>query len=200
VAGFSDVPAAKRAMRRRLLDTRGTLPAAEVEAHAEGVAAQARALPELAAAETVAAYYSVGGEPGTRPLLAELLESGRRVLLPVVTADLDLDWAELDSLDDLATARMGLREPTGTRLGTDAIGSVDLVLCPGLAVDGTGVRLGRGAGCYDRALRRAGDTALRCVLVYDHELVESVPGDRHDERVHVAVTPTRALRLGDGPS
>jgi 5-formyltetrahydrofolate cyclo-ligase len=193
---FEDVAAAKQTMRRRILDARKTLEPDLVDAHAEGLAAQALALPELAAAETVAAYYAIDAEPGTAPLLEGLLDSGRRLLLPVVTEDLDLDWSELTDLGDVEAARMGLREPIGDRLGATAIAAADVVLCPGLAVDTTGARLGRGAGYYDRALARVGAETLRCILVYDHEVVESVPSDRTDERVTVAITPTRTLRLG----
>jgi 5-formyltetrahydrofolate cyclo-ligase len=193
--GFEDVAAAKRTMRRRFLDARRGLDPDQVEAAATGLAEQAMALPELADAGTVAAYYSIDAEPGSLPLLAALLDSGRRVLLPVVTEDLDLDWAELPGLDEVTTTGRGLREPAGRRLGTEAIGDADVVFCPGLAVDVTGARLGRGAGCYDRALRRADGAAWRCIVVYDHEIVEAVPVTSHDERVDAAITPTRTLRI-----
>ena len=193
---FEDVAAAKQTMRRRMLDARKALQPEQVDAHAAALAEQALALPELAAAQTVAVYYSIDHEPGTHPLIDTLLDSDRRLLLPVVQPDLRLDWAVLTDLDDLAPARMGLREPTGERLGADAVAVADVVVCPGLAVDAAGVRLGRGAGCYDRALAYVRSDTLRCILVYDHEVVESVPSDRDDEPVQVAVTPTRTLRLG----
>ena len=50
-------------------------------------------------------------------------------------------------------ARLGLLEPDGERLGVDAIATADVVLVPGLAVAADGMRLGRGGGSYDRALR-----------------------------------------------
>jgi 5-formyltetrahydrofolate cyclo-ligase len=194
---FQDVAAAKRTMRERILGAREALDADQLEAYAIGITEQALGLPELQAAETVAAYYSIDSEPGTRQLVQELLDSGRRVLMPVVLDDLDLDWAEIWAPGDLETAgRLGLREPTGPRLGTEAIADVDLVICPGLSVDGTGARLGRGAGCYDRALARTDGDTPRCIVVYDHEVVESVPKTRQDEKVQLAVTPTRTLRLG----
>ena len=194
---FEDVAAAKRTMRERILGAREALDADQLEAYTTGITEQALGLPELEAAETVAAYYSIDAEPGTRPLVQELLDSGRRVLMPIVLDDLDLDWAEIIAPGDLETAgRLGLQEPTGPRLGTDAIAEADLVICPGLAVDGAGARLGRGAGCYDRALARIDGDTPRCIVVYDHEVVESVPTTRQDEKVHLAVTSTRTLRLG----
>jgi 5-formyltetrahydrofolate cyclo-ligase len=54
------------------------------------------ALPELGsltARSTVACYVARGHEPQTALLLSRLRDRGVRVLLPVVLADLDLDWA-----------------------------------------------------------------------------------------------------------
>ncbi|MDQ4007445.1 MAG: 5-formyltetrahydrofolate cyclo-ligase, partial [Actinomycetota bacterium] len=68
---------------------------------------------------------------------------------------------------------------------------------PGLAVDRTGLRLGRGGGSYDRALARLGADVWTCVLLYDDEVVaEDLPGDPHDRRVAAAATPGGLLRFG----
>lgn len=198
---FEDVAAAKRAMRERILEGRGGLTKDELQTYAAGITEQALALPQIDTAQTVAAYYSIGSEPGTRAIVRSLLDSGRRVLLPIVLEDFDLDWAELTDPSGLETAgRLGLQEPTGTRLGPNAIADADLLLCPGLAVDVTGARLGRGAGCYDRALARVDADTPRCIVVYDHEVVESVPTTRRDQQVNLAVTPTRTIPLGRRPS
>jgi len=198
---FEDVAAAKQAMRERILEGRAGMTKDELKSHAAGITEQALALPQIEAAETVAAYYSIGSEPGTRAFVRALLDSGRRVLLPIVLDDFDLDWAELTDPSDLETAgRLGLQEPTGSRLGPDAIADADLVICPGLAVDVTGARLGRGAGCYDRALARVDADTTRCIVVYDQEVVESVPTTERDQQVSLAVTPTRTLPVGRRPS
>lgn len=78
-----------------------------------------------------------------------------------------------------------------------AVASADVVLVPAVAVDRTGVRLGRGGGSYDRALARVGPAILTAALLYDGELVDSVPAEPHDQRVRAVVTPARGLvRLG----
>ncbi len=53
--------------------------------------------------------------------------------------------------------------------------TADVVLTPGLAVDRTGMRMGRGGGCYDRALGRVPVGTFTCTLLYDEEVVEEVP-------------------------
>ncbi|MET8623578.1 5-formyltetrahydrofolate cyclo-ligase [Kitasatospora sp. NPDC004669] len=187
----------KTDLRTRLLTRRRALSA---EGRAEAADALAGHAWELAAAgATVAAYVSVGAEPGTRPLLDALREDGVRVLLPVLLPDNDLDWAEYAGPEALAPAGRGLLEPVGPRLGPEAVTAASLVLLPGLAVDRGGLRLGRGGGSYDRVLarlERAGAQPVLAVLLYEHELLERVPAESHDRPVDLAVTPSGVRIFG----
>ena len=189
---------AKRALRDQLLTLRTRIPAVELGEAAAAITHHLLALPEVRRAATVAAYLSIGSEPGTELLLGALRDAGKRVLLPVVLPDLDLDWAEHDGV--LAPARRGLLEPTGPRLGVDAIGTADAVLVPGLAVSADGVRMGRGGGCYDRALARVPEGTFTCVLLHDGEVRDDVPVEPHDRRVLAAVTPRGVTRLPAPPA
>ncbi|MGP3967417.1 5-formyltetrahydrofolate cyclo-ligase [Streptomyces sp. 6N223] len=198
----------KREVRRDLLAVRAAMAGDEVAQAARAIERRALELPELASLEagaTVAAYVSVGREPGTAGLLAALRARGVRVLLPVLMADLDLDWAvfegagRLRETDYAGGAR--LLEPRGPRLGRQAVCEADAVLLPGVAVDRRGVRLGRGGGSFDRALARlaaaGGDRAL-VALVYGHEVVDELPSEPHDRPVGVAVTPEGVHRFSPG--
>jgi len=80
----------------------------------------------------------------------------------------------------------------------DAVGTPDVVLTPGLAVDRTGMRLGRGGGSYDRALGRVPVGTFVCTLLFDGELLDIVPSDPHDRPVTAVVTPSGITRLGRG--
>ncbi|MFD5495182.1 5-formyltetrahydrofolate cyclo-ligase, partial [Streptomyces sp. NPDC127091] len=181
----------KRAWRREILLARNRLTADDVRDAATALADRALGLPELAHARTVAAYVSVGSEPGTLALLDALRAGGTRVLLPALLPDNDLDWGAYTGQDSLTRVRhggrMALLEPAGERLGPDAVTGADAVLLPGLAVDSRGMRLGRGGGSYDRVLarlERAGAHPALVVLLYDTEVVERVPEEPHDRPVH----------------
>ena len=153
------------------------------------------AAPEVRRAATVTAYVSVGDEPGTGALLDALTLAGKRVLLPLVQRDLDLDWAAYDGPGALHTARMGLLEPDGPPLGRDAIAQADAVLVPGLAVGRDGMRLGRGGGCYDRALARVTPGTFVCALLNSEEVLGSVPSEDHDRRVDAVATELGLTRF-----
>ncbi|WP_328904363.1 MULTISPECIES: 5-formyltetrahydrofolate cyclo-ligase [unclassified Streptomyces] len=189
---------AKAVLRRELLAARRLLTDQDAERAASVLARHALGLPELAGARTVAAYVSVGREPGTRALLDALRARGVRVLLPVLLADNDLDWAAYEGAEGLAKAGRGLLEPTGERLGPDAVLEADAVLLPGLAVDARGMRLGRGGGSYDRVLARltaAGARPALIVLLYANEVTARVPAEPHDFPVNAVVTPEGPRRF-----
>lgn len=197
---------AKRMLRRELLAVRNGLTADDVRKTTDALAVRALGLPELARARTVAAYVSVGNEPGTLALLDALHARGVRVLLPVLLEDNDLDWGAYEGEGSLVRVqhggRMALLEPSGERLGPAAVERADAVLLPGLAVDARGMRLGRGGGSYDRVLarlERAGADPALLVLLYDTEVVDRVPAEPHDRPVHAVVTPWGVRRFRARP-
>ncbi len=199
VSSTDAVRARKTALRDRLVTARGRRSLLEVSQAARAIAEHLMVTSDLRRAATVAAYVSVDTEPGTGPLLDRLRAMGRRVVVPVVLPDLDLDWAVYDGPDSLARARRGLLEPTGPRLGLEAVATADVVLTPGLAVDRRGMRLGQGGGCYDRALGRVPVGTFTCTLLYDGELLDEVPTDAHDRPVTAVVTPSGLTRIAPGP-
>jgi 5-formyltetrahydrofolate cyclo-ligase len=190
----SPAAVAKIAVRDQIRTRRNRLTVAEIGSLARDLAAVVTDQPEVRRAATVAAYVSIGVEPGTGPLLGALSALGKRVILPVVLPDLDLDWGTWRGPESLVSARFGLLEPKD-RLGLDAVATADVVLVPGLAVSASGERLGQGGGSYDRALGRVPvGTPVACLL-YNEEVGIAVPTDAHDRPVTVAATPTHWLPL-----
>lgn len=187
--------AAKLALRDQLVTARGRLSVAELSARARALADVLLAAPEVRRSATVAAYVSVGREPGTGPLLEALVAAGKRVILPVLLPDGDLDWAAYTGPGDLLPASRGLLEPAGPPLGVGALATADAVLVPGLAVDATGRRLGRGGGSYDRALGRVPVGTFTCCLLNSEELLESVPAAAHDRAVGGVATELGLTRF-----
>jgi 5-formyltetrahydrofolate cyclo-ligase len=185
----------KLALRDQLMTARKRLPLDVLGERARLLADHLMVVPEVRRAATVTAYVGVGDEPGTGPLLDALTAAGKRVLLPLVQRDLDLDWAVYAGPRALHAARMGLLEPDGPLLGRDAIAQADVALVPGLAVDRNGMRLGRGGGCYDRALGRITPGTFVCALLNSEEVVETVPAEDHDRRVDAVATELGVTRF-----
>lgn len=156
-------------------------------------------LDALRAARCVAGYVAVGDEPDVGAVLEALRARGVPVLLPRLLPDSDLDWVEWAPGQPLVRREPTPRllEPAGPGCGVEAIGAADVVLVPALAVSRDGIRLGQGGGSYDRALARA-PRALRVAVVNDDEVLDVLPEQAHDQRVHLAATPTGVVRLGSG--
>jgi 5-formyltetrahydrofolate cyclo-ligase len=190
---------AKVALRDQILTARNRLPVPELGAAGTAITGHLLAQPEVRRAATVAAYVSTASEPGTGILLDTLVDAGKRVILPVLLPDDDLDWAVYEGATALLPARRGILEPAGRRLGVEAIATADVVLVPGLAVSPNGVRLGRGGGSYDRALARVPAGTFTCALLHDGEVGRDVPVAPHDRAVAAAVTPSGVTRFRRGP-
>jgi 5-formyltetrahydrofolate cyclo-ligase len=179
--------AAKSAAREHHLTRRQRRTVAERSAATAAITTAL--LRGLAGARTFAAYVPDPDEPGYGRLPAAFTQLGARVLLPVMPAEgRQLAWA-VDT-GRLARGRAGVLEPMGPRLGPTAIGAADVVVVPALAVARDGIRLGRGGGYYDRALRHARDDAVLVALLFDEELVDELPTEPHDRRVTAVVTPS----------
>ncbi|RNM12141.1 5-formyltetrahydrofolate cyclo-ligase [Nocardioides pocheonensis] len=189
------IDGAKLALRDQLVTARGRLPLAELAERSRAVADLLLADPAVRRAATVATYVSVGREPGTGALLEGLAAAGKRIILPLLLPDDDLDWATYSGPDGLAPAGRGLLEPVTAPLGKDAVATADAVIVPGLAVDHSGLRLGRGGGSYDRALGRVPVGTFTCVVLNDEEVLDAVPAAPHDRRVTAVVTERRLLRF-----
>ena len=179
----------KVALRRQLLTERAEMAAPERSAAGRSLRDTVLSLPEAQMAGTVAAYISVGTEPETRGLVYALWKRGTYVLLPLLLSDNDLDWASYEGPDSLSAGPRGLLQPTEPPRGPAAVTSADLVIVPALAVDRGGHRLGRGGGSYDRALARVGAAVPTIALIYDGELLDSVPAGRRDQRVCMVARP-----------
>lgn len=145
---------------------------------------------ELVSAEKVkrlACYLTFPGEPDTRGFVSWCLENHIEVVMPRSNRDGSLDWVYFRGVTEPGI--FGYQEPVGSQA---MIGSAELILLPALAVDGSGNRLGKGLGYYDRALSL---DAQKYAVVFDDEVLDYVPHERHDVRMNGCVTPTRILRL-----
>jgi 5-formyltetrahydrofolate cyclo-ligase len=133
-------------------------------------------------------------EPDTRPFLNWAHEQGLRVLLPVSREDGLLDWTTGDGETE-TEGLFGMPEAVGELLGPIAINDVDLILIPAAAVDARGMRMGWGRGYFDKTLGSMEKCPLVYAVVFDGEILEDVPRERHDQPVDGAVTPTRIVQF-----
>jgi 5-formyltetrahydrofolate cyclo-ligase len=186
---------AKRALRAELRERRQQLSDAQRESAAEGIRAQLEALVDSLGARSVSCFLSSPTEPGTRAFINAAIEQGLRVLLPVMREDGLLDWTVASPGGQEVQSALGVPEAVGELLGPIAVNDVDLMIVPAAAVDRGGMRMGWGRGFFDKTLGSMARRPPAYAVIYDSELVDSVPQDVHDQPVTGVVTPTRTVRL-----
>ena len=183
---------AKQRLRRRLRAVRADLAANSVAVLSAAACARALSLPAFRSAGHVVVYAAVGNELDPSSLAAAALAAGCALYYPRLCG-VDLDFVR-STPSALVPGPRGVREPEDG----DVLVSGSEHVCffvPGLAFDRQGVRLGRGVGCYDRALARH-PTAVRIGLAYDAQLVDALPVDPWDVPMHAVITETQVHVVG----
>jgi 5-formyltetrahydrofolate cyclo-ligase len=191
--------ALKRAKRRARAEVRALRDAIPEERRAhlgELVVDRFLALPEMASARAVMAFWSFGSEVPTQPLLARLHEAGLRVALPRIV-DGDLEARTYAPGDPVTLASFGAGEPANgeTIPPTD----LDVIVVPGVAFDRRGGRIGYGGGYYDRFLRLVRADARRIAIAFGVQLVDDpLPAGPFDLPVDLVVTESEIVRIRNG--
>jgi 5-formyltetrahydrofolate cyclo-ligase len=182
----------KRALRRALLAERRALDPSVVAEGSRRIVATLAALPELSDVRDVLLYAADPDEVDLDPLLTAPPSgrpSGRRILLPRIEGD-ELVVVAHNAGTPLATGYRGIREPVGDPIDPS---TVEAVVVPGVAFGPDGVRLGRGAGFYDRLLPQLG-AAVRIGVCLEAFVRTDLPAEDHDVAVDVIVTDASVRR------
>ncbi|MCC7491335.1 MAG: 5-formyltetrahydrofolate cyclo-ligase [Fimbriimonadaceae bacterium] len=186
----------KPELRQHLQARRDALGSAERSDASQRIAQQVITHPVFLRAETVFTYASMRREVDTALILGAALAAGKTVAVPVThwgQRRLAAVW--LRSPSELQPARFGVPEPPPDRQVELPPESLELVLVPGLAFDRCGVRLGYGAGLFDRFLATLEPSCARWGLAYELQLVDALPCEPHDQRLDAVVTEQRWLAV-----
>lgn len=164
---------------------------AHAAAWSDAVCKRLFALPQYQQASRLMAFLNMKGEVSLDTFLIQALKEGKEVYVPYCLGNGDMEAMQLTSLQTVVQGMYGIRVP---RAGSPCIApeQLELIIVPGLAFDTAGHRLGRGAGFYDRYLRRAQQAAVAAVA-WDIQIVPHVPTEAHDYRMPVILTPTRHM-------
>jgi len=179
----------KRALRAELRERRRIRTTTERERASAAITQHLVQLASDLDAGFIAAYLSTPDEPETRGFLRWADERGIRILPPVSREDGLLDWAPYDGADEEQDI-LGMPTPTSELLGPIAINGVDLILVPAACVARDGMRLGWGRGYFDKTLGSMEGCPPVYAVIFDDELVDEVPTERHDMPVDGVVTPS----------
>ena len=145
---------------------------------------------ELKGATNIASYISYEFEPETSDINQRLIKDGKKVFLPRLLENNDIQWVSWNGSSENLTKVEKIYEPIGDAVEVE----LDVIILPALHVDRMGNRLGQGGGSYDRALSRS--KAFKIALLHYGELTsEILPVQPHDEKVDATATPEIIVRF-----
>lgn len=126
---------------------------------------------------TILLFSPLHGEPDPTVLLKHA--GRRRVLFPKVD-QMNLRIFRKTPKSRWINGPYGLLEPDPRTWIEESVENVGLALVPGLAFDGSGGRLGRGAGFYDRLLGNPRFRGCKIGVAWSWQMIPSVPRQEHD--------------------
>ncbi len=171
ISGMNDISLAKATIRKDILNLRS-----QMNHSSEALTSNLLEVVQLHKPKRVATYVSYPSEPNTQDFIQRLVDQGIQVLVPETSGNYELAWH--DFIDNTE----------------EHLASGDLLFVPALAVDRMGNRLGRGKGYFDRELDDLAGVVVYAV-VFDSEVLESVPTEVHDRRVDGVVTQEQILKI-----
>ncbi|MDD5217650.1 MAG: 5-formyltetrahydrofolate cyclo-ligase [Candidatus Omnitrophica bacterium] len=145
--------------------------------------------PVFKKARNVLTYVALPDEVETREFILKALKSGKNVFVPAVErARKRIRIYRIESLRrDLRKGAYGIDEPLKKKARLGDPKCLDLILVPGLGFDRMGRRLGRGAGYYDRFLKRASGV-VKVGIAFKEQVVKKIPTAKHDVRLDDVIT------------
>ena len=177
--------AEKERIRREVRAATETLDPAGLREAGRAITRRVLALPAWQKARTVMAYVSMPAEPDTRELMETALREGKTLLLPRCVDRERMTALPVKDLSGLVPGRLRIPEPP--EAAEDApVPEPDLILVPCMAASPQGIRLGHGAGYYDRFLsERRGEKVCLCFRAF---LRADLPAEDTDVPMDLVVT------------
>jgi len=151
------------------------------------------ALPEFKGAKIIMFYVSTEFEVDTRGMIDDALAMGKKVAVPYVFEN--GKGKMVSSLiksrtENLVKGPYGIYQPGKGAYTQLSSSEIDLVIVPGVAFTKDGVRLGRGAGFYDRFLKGISKEICTIGIAFDLQVVSGLPHGKHDVPVGKLITET----------
>jgi 5-formyltetrahydrofolate cyclo-ligase len=177
----------KSATRELLSQKRRMLEKTELKDLSARIIFHVEQLPAFQTARTVLLYYPTSNEVDLLPLIKKYKKE-KTFLFPVVHQS-SMTACPYEGNAKMHRGKYNIPEPT-----TDPYqGDIDLVLVPGVGFDAKGHRLGRGGGYYDRFVQGLTHKSTLVGVGYDFQLIEAVPVNRRDKKMHYVITPSKGI-------
>ena len=139
-------------------------------------------------AKTVMSYMDFKNEVKTDKINDFIKNSGKILVLPKV-----IDKETMIAIEDknqYIVSPFGNKEPDGK----EYIGSIDIIITPGVAFDRDKNRVGFGRGYYDRFFVKY-PNAKKIAIAFEEQIIEEgIETDTYDKKVNILITEDNIIK------
>ena len=175
----------KKQLRQALRERRKTLSQTYTASADKRIAEYITGSEVFRRADTVFVYISTPQEPDTAQILQAAFDAGKAVSVPRCYGKGVMKAIRVTLDSEYRNSGFGIPEPV-VDCAVSAPEEVDLAIVPCLSVNDAGIRLGHGAGYYDRWLAQS--SAVTMCLCYERMKEENIPYEDHDVRMQYVVS------------
>ena len=170
----------KKDLRAFIRMQKGMFSVEQLQNMSDDIIRRLMAHPRIKNANTILMYYSLDDEVNTHAAVDQLVSQGKRVLLPAVISDTEMELRCYEGPKDLVGGFFHIMEPIGKTF-TD-YSQIEVAVVPGMGFDSRCNRLGRGKGYYDRFLPKI-PNAYKIGICFDFQKMPGIPADVNDIKV-----------------
>lgn len=147
---------------------------------------------QYTSAKTLLLYMAMSVEADPAQIAYAALAANKRVVYPRCVEGNRLELYEGDTIGFTAN-KYGILEPDPSSASRVSPTELDMIIVPGVAFDKDRMRLGHGAGYYDRLFNEVQPHTFKLGFAFSWQLVEAVPSQAHDVRMDAVVTENGIL-------
>ncbi|MDQ7004316.1 MAG: 5-formyltetrahydrofolate cyclo-ligase [Ghiorsea sp.] len=179
-----DISLLKHRLRQQVANTRKQLKPEQRQTYSAQIMQYARNHLLSKGVQCLLIYKALPAEVNTDVLL---VDDFFNVYVPRMLDDCGMAWVGIDAASQWEKAGFGVSEPVGNTLWQPSSVKTAL-LCPLLAFDHQGHRLGMGKGYFDRWLAKHGENIEVVGLAYSCQELSKVPIEPHDVPLATIIT------------
>ncbi len=184
----------KEQLRRELLRKRNELDIDLRHRESASIRNTLLSMSDYQNAKTVFVYVSYKSEVETNHIIDAMLKDGKRIAVPLCNVKTHtMQTVKLTDMSQLRCGAYGILEPD-IKAGVVSPSEIDLAVVPAISFDRNGMRLGYGAGYYDRFL--ADFKGVSVGLCFSDCIVGSLPAYEFDKPVNKIITGRELINCG----
>ncbi|QVK18747.1 5-formyltetrahydrofolate cyclo-ligase [Mycoplasmatota bacterium] len=174
----------KEYLRKKGLALRKQMHQDEVNDLSKKIIKQIKKQIDLMPYQVFGFYMPLGNEVDLRPLMRELIDLRKTIVIPKVHDQYTMDFYPIETINDVHKGHFGVLEPNCNRKMPK--NKIDIIFIPGIYFSFQNYRLGFGAGYYDRYLKDYYQEKVGICYSFQH--INNIPSQDYDIPMDFIIT------------